>query len=43
MAMHRVYYKEEGGNFPQARAVVSPVHSSSPVARPNTKSVVTMH
>jgi len=40
---HRVYYKGEGGGFPQVRAVVSLVNSSLPVARPNTKSAPTMH
>jgi hypothetical protein len=40
---HRVYYKGEGGGFPQVRAVMSLVNSSLPVARPNTKSALTMH
>jgi hypothetical protein len=43
---HRVYYKGEGGGFPQVRAVVSLVslvYSSLPVARLNTKSAQTMH
>jgi hypothetical protein len=43
MAKHKVYYKEEGGGFPQVRAVVSFVSSNLPVARPNTKSASTMH
>ncbi len=43
MAKHKVYYKEEGGGFPQVRAVVSLVNSNLPVARPNTKSASTMH
>jgi hypothetical protein len=39
----RVYYKGEGGGFPQVKAVVSLVSPKLPVARPNTKSVPTMH
>jgi hypothetical protein len=42
----REYYKGEGGGFPQVRAIVSLVSlvsSRLPVARPNTKSVQTMH
>jgi hypothetical protein len=33
----------EGDGFPRVRAVVSIVSSRSLVARPNTKSVLTMH
>jgi hypothetical protein len=40
---HRVYYKGEGGGFPQVRAVVNLVSPNLPVARPNTKSAPTMH
>ncbi len=40
---HRVYYKEEGGGFPQVQVVVSLVSPNLPVARLNTKSVQTMH
>jgi hypothetical protein len=40
---HRVYYKGEGGGFPQVRAMVSLVSPSLPVAHPNTKSSPTMH
>jgi hypothetical protein len=40
---YRVYYKGEGGGFPQVRAVVSLVSSRLPVARPSTKSAPTMH
>ncbi len=40
---HRVYYKGEGGGFPQVRAVVSFMSLSLPVARPSTKSAQTMH
>jgi hypothetical protein len=34
---HKVYYKEEGGDFSQVRAVVSLVSLSLLVVRPNTK------
>jgi hypothetical protein len=34
---HKVYYKGEGGGFPQFRAMVSLVSLSLPMARPNTK------
>jgi hypothetical protein len=37
MAMHIVYYKGEGGGFPQVRAVVSIVSRSLPMVRPSTK------
>ncbi len=40
---HIVYYKGEGGGFPQVRAVLSLVSPSLPVARPSTKSVPIMH
>jgi hypothetical protein len=40
---HKVYYKGEGGGFPQVRAVVSLVSPSLPMVRFNTKSVQTMH
>ncbi len=43
MERHRVYYKGEGGGFPQVRAMVSLVSSNLPVAYPSTKSVSTMH
>jgi hypothetical protein len=43
MANHRVYYKGEGGGFPQVRAMVSLVSLNLPVAYPNTKSAQTMH
>jgi len=43
VAKHRVYYKGEGGGFPQVRAVMSFVSPSLPVARPSTKSAPTMH
>ncbi len=40
---HKVYYKGEGGGFPQVRAVVNLVSQSLLVARFDTKSVPTMH
>jgi hypothetical protein len=40
---HKVYYKGESGGFPQVRVVVNLVSASSPVVRPNIKSVPTMH
>ncbi len=43
MERHKLYYKGEGGGFPQVRAVVSLVNLSLPVARLSTKSASTMH
>jgi hypothetical protein len=43
MVKHRVYYKGEGGGFPQVRAVMSLVSSCLPVVHPCTKSAPTMH
>jgi hypothetical protein len=43
MANHRVYYKGEGGGFPQARAVVGFVSLSLLVVHPNNKNAPTMH
>ncbi len=43
MERHKVYYKGEGGGFPQVRAVVSLVSPSLPVARPSTKNNLIMH
>jgi hypothetical protein len=40
---HIVYYKGEGGGFPQVRTVVSFVSPSVPMVCPSTKSVPTMH
>ncbi len=40
---HRVYYKGEGGGFPQVWAMMSIVNPSLPMACPSTKSVPTMH
>jgi hypothetical protein len=39
----QVYYKGEGGGFPQVQAVVSLVSPNLHVVRPNIKSVSTMH
>jgi len=43
MERHIIYYKGEGGGFPQVWAVVSFVSLSLPMAHPNTKSAPTMH
>jgi hypothetical protein len=40
---HIVYYKREGGGFPQVWAVVSFVSSNLPMVRLSTKSAPTMH
>jgi len=40
---HKVYYKGEGGGFPQVRVVVSLVSPSLPVTHPSIKSASTMH
>ncbi len=40
---HKVYYKGEGGGFPQVWAMVSLLSPSLPMAHPKTKSVQTMH
>jgi hypothetical protein len=42
MERHKVYYKGEGGGFPQVRVMMSLVNSNLPMARPNTKSAPTM-
>jgi len=42
MERHKVYYKGEGGGFPQVQAVVSFVSLSLPVTRPNTKNAPAM-
>jgi len=38
-----IFYKGEGGGFPQVRAMVNLVSPSLPVAHPNIKSASTMH
>jgi len=43
MEKHKVYYKVEGGDFPQVQAVVSFVNLNLLVSRPNTKNVIAMH
>ncbi len=40
---HKVYYKGEGGGFPQVQVMVSLVSPRLPVARPSTKSAQTMY
>ncbi len=40
---HKVYYKGEGGGFPQVWVVVSFVSSSLSVVHPNTKNAPIMH
>jgi hypothetical protein len=40
---HTIYYKVEGGGFPQVWAVVSFVSPSLPVVCPSTKSAPTIH
>jgi hypothetical protein len=40
---YKVYYKGEGGGFPQVRAVVSLVNPSLHVVCLSTKSAPTMH
>ncbi len=37
MAGHKIYYKGEGGGFPQVRTVVSLVNPSFPVVHLSTK------
>jgi hypothetical protein len=43
MERHKVYYKGEGGGFPQVPAVVSFMSPSLFVVCPSTKSALTMH
>jgi hypothetical protein len=43
MAMHKVYYKKEGGGFPQVWAVVNLMNLCLPMAHPCTKSAPTLH
>jgi hypothetical protein len=40
---HKIYYKGEGGGFPQVWAVMGPVSWSLHVVHPSTKSAPTMH
>jgi hypothetical protein len=43
MERRKVYYKGEGGGFPQVRVMVSLVSPRLPMARFSTKSAPTMH
>jgi hypothetical protein len=43
MAKHKIYYKGEGGGFPQVRAMVNLVSLSLSMAHLNTKSAPAMH
>ncbi len=43
VAKHKVYYKGEGGGFPQVQAMVSLMNSWLFVVRLSTKSVPAMH
>jgi len=43
MKRHIVYYKGEGGGFPQVWVVVSLMNPSLPMVRPSTKSAPVMH
>jgi hypothetical protein len=40
---HKVYYKGEGGGYPQVWAVVNLMSLSFPVVRLSTKNAQTMH
>ncbi len=43
MQRHKVYYKGEGGVFPQVWAMVSLVSPNMLMAHPSTKNVIAMH
>jgi hypothetical protein len=43
VASHKVYYKGEGGGFPQVRAMVTLVSLKLPMACLSTKSAPAMH
>ncbi len=43
MAMHKIYYKGEGGGFPQVRVVVSLMSSCLPMVRFSTKNTQIAH
>jgi hypothetical protein len=43
MAMQRVYYKGEGGGFPQVQVVVNLVSPRSPVSLFGNKNAPAMH
>jgi len=40
---HKIYYKGEGGGFPQVQAVLSLMSLSLRLVRPSTKSAQIMH
>ncbi len=40
---HKVYYKGEGGGFPQVQAMASLVSPNLPVTGPSIKSVLIVH
>ncbi len=43
MERHKVYYKGEGGGFPQVRTMMSLMSSSLPVVHLNTKNALALH
>ncbi len=43
VASHKIYYKREGGGFPQIWAMVTLVNPSLRVVHPNTKNAQTMY
>jgi hypothetical protein len=43
MERHRIYYKGEGGGFPQVQAVVSLVSLNLSMVRLSTKNALAMH
>jgi hypothetical protein len=43
VARHIVYYKGEGGGFPQVRVVMGLVSSSLPMVHPSTKNAPARH
>jgi hypothetical protein len=43
VARHKVYYKREGGSYPQVRTMVSLMNPCLPVACPSTKSIQITH
>ncbi len=42
MGRHKIYYKGEGGGFPQVQVVVNLVSPNLPMAHPNTKNAQSM-
>jgi len=43
MERHKIYYKREGGGFPQVWAMASLVSPNLHVAHPSTKNAPTLH